>query len=186
MMSLPHRPSGPDEDRDNPFKNIDGISLRALSEGMRRLIFAAPAVVLAACDAPSASSTAPASATPAHDAQLVAEFSVTNLAASRAFYEGLGFKTAHAEKTFLEMRWIDGHKLFLSESGGGSARPNKPTVNLRIGVSNVDEYWKRAQTMQARVVTPIGDRFYGERDFLIADPDGFGLRFASLLPAGHW
>ena len=152
---------------------------------MRRVIFAAPVVALAACDATSTAPKAPSAATPPHEAQLVAEFSVKDLAASRAFYEGLGFKTAHAEKTFLELRWIDGHKLFLSQSGTGSA-PAKPAVNLRVGVANVDEYWKRAQAMQARVVTPIGDRFYGERDFLIADPDGFGLRFASLLPKGHW
>ena len=153
---------------------------------MSRLIFAAPAVILAACDTPSPTATASPASTPPHEAQLVAEFSVTNLAASRAFYESLGFKTAHAEKKFLELQWIDGHKLFLSESGPGSARPDKPTVNLRVGVANADEYWKRAQAVKARVVTPIGDRFYGERDFLIADPDGFGLRFASLLPTGHW
>jgi hypothetical protein len=35
--------------------------------------------------------------------------------------------------------------------------------------------------MGARVVSPIGDRYYGLRDFTIADPDGFGLRFASWL-----
>lgn len=123
--------------------------------------------------------------TPPPSAQLVAEFSVKDLAASRAFYEKLGFRVAHAEKTFLELRWLDGHKLFLSQSGSG-ARPNKPTVNLRVGVADVDQYWNRASAMRAQIVTPIGDRFYGERDFLIADPDGFGLRFASLLPKGHW
>jgi catechol 2,3-dioxygenase-like lactoylglutathione lyase family enzyme len=26
---------------------------------------------------------------------------------------------------------------------------------------------------------PIADRYYGLRDFIIADPDGFGVRFAS-------
>jgi hypothetical protein len=29
------------------------------------------------------------------------------------------------------------------------------------------------------VVVPIGDRGYGLRDFTVADPDGFGIRFAS-------
>ena len=36
------------------------------------------------------------------------------------------------------------------------------------------------------MIAPVGDRFYGERDFLIVDPDGFGLRFSSLLEKGHW
>ena len=124
--------------------------------------------------------------TPPHSAQLVAEFSVRDLSASRAFYEKLGFRAAHVEKTFVELQWIDGHKLFLSESRSRRSMPAKPSVNLRVGVADVNQYWARAHAMNARVITPVGDRFYGERDFLIADPDGFGLRFASLLPTGHW
>jgi NAD(P)H-dependent FMN reductase len=34
------------------------------------------------------------------------------------------------------------------------------------------------------VVSPIADRYYGLRDFTIADPDGFGVRFASTLEKG--
>src|SRR5262245_65583591 len=30
-------------------------------------------------------------------------------------------------------------------------------------------------------VIPLADRYYGLRDFTIADPDGFGIRFASAL-----
>jgi catechol 2,3-dioxygenase-like lactoylglutathione lyase family enzyme len=146
---------------------------------MRRLVLALSTVALVSCE-----KTTPS--IPPLGSQLVAEFSVSDLAKSRAFYEGLGFKVSHQEKSFLELQWIDGHKLFLSQIPAAGAPPAKPTVNLRVGVANADEYWKRAEAMQARVVTPIGDRFYGERDFLIADPDGFGLRFASLLPKGHW
>lgn len=125
-------------------------------------------------------------ATPPASAQLVAEFSVKDLAKSRQFYEALGFKVTHTEKTFLELQWSDGHKLFLSESREAGSAPAKPAVNIRIGVAKVDDYWKKAQETKARVITPIGDRFYGERDFLISDPDGFGLRFSSLLEKGHW
>jgi uncharacterized glyoxalase superfamily protein PhnB len=49
-------------------------------------------------------------------------------------------------------------------------------------VSDVDECWKLANELGTRIVIPIADRYYGLRDFTIADPDGFGLRFASLLP----
>jgi len=34
----------------------------------------------------------------------------------------------------------------------------------------------------ARVIDPIAERYYGLRDFTIADPDGFGIRFATRLP----
>jgi len=33
----------------------------------------------------------------------------------------------------------------------------------------------------ARIILPVADRYYGLRDFTIADPDGFGVRFATLL-----
>jgi hypothetical protein len=35
--------------------------------------------------------------------------------------------------------------------------------------------------MGARVLAPIADRDYGLRDFTIADPDGFGIRFATRI-----
>jgi uncharacterized glyoxalase superfamily protein PhnB len=49
-------------------------------------------------------------------------------------------------------------------------------------VPDVDECWKRANELGARIISPVADRYYGLRDFTIADPDGFGVRFASLLP----
>ena len=48
-------------------------------------------------------------------------------------------------------------------------------------VPNVDDYWRRINEMGAQIIVPIADRYYGLRDFIIADPDGFGVRFASKL-----
>jgi hypothetical protein len=45
----------------------------------------------------------------------------------------------------------------------------------------VDDYWKLANEISAPIVIPISDRYYGLRDFTIADPDGFGIRFATYL-----
>jgi uncharacterized glyoxalase superfamily protein PhnB len=55
------------------------------------------------------------------------------------------------------------------------------SANVQVMVANVDGYWKLAKEMGARIIIPIADRYYGLRDFTIADPDGFGVRFASLL-----
>ena len=54
-------------------------------------------------------------------------------------------------------------------------------ANVRVMVPNVDECWRTATDVGARVIIPIGDRYYGLRDFTIADPDGFGIRFATHL-----
>ena len=56
-------------------------------------------------------------------------------------------------------------------------------ANVRVMVPNVDDCWRLANEIGARIVVPIADRYYGLRDFTIADPDGFGVRFASTLDA---
>ena len=48
-------------------------------------------------------------------------------------------------------------------------------------VPDVDRYWTLCQHMKAHIVVPIGDRYYGLRDFTVADPDGYGVRFATSL-----
>ena len=48
-------------------------------------------------------------------------------------------------------------------------------------VRDVDKCWKLANEIGASIVIPLADRYYGLRDFTIADPDGFGVRFASAL-----
>ena len=88
----------------------------------------------------------------------------------------------------MELTWED-HRLFLTEPSAfheidrveSSAVPQFPRANVRVMVPNVDDYWRRINEMGAQIIVPIADRYYGLRDFMIADPDGFGVRFASKL-----
>jgi len=41
--------------------------------------------------------------------------------------------------------------------------------------------WKLANEIGAHIIIPVADRYYGLRDFTIADQDDFGLRFRSML-----
>jgi uncharacterized glyoxalase superfamily protein PhnB len=59
--------------------------------------------------------------------------------------------------------------------------PRFPRASVRVMVPDVDHYWKLANEIGAQIVVPIADRYYGLRDFTIADPDGFGVRFARML-----
>ena len=86
----------------------------------------------------------------------------------------------------MELAW-EKHLLFLAElsafrENGPADFPQPaqfPVANVRVMVSDVDAYWKLANEIGAKVIVPIADRYYGLRDFTIADPDGFGIRFAS-------
>ncbi len=120
--------------------------------------------------------------------QLVTEIFVRDIRRSVAFYSRLGFRLFRDGGDFVELTWED-HRLFLAELSALHevhdltlpAPPKVPFANVRVMVANVDEYWKLANEIGAQIAVPISDRYYGLRDFVIADPDGFGVRFASML-----
>ncbi len=113
--------------------------------------------------------------------QLVTEIFVRDLQQSIDFYGSLGFELVRREGTFAELSW-EKHLLFLDEHKNQPAPPERPLANVRVMVPDVDRYWSLCEKLHARVVAPIDDRYYGLRDFMVADPDGYGVRFASLLP----
>jgi catechol 2,3-dioxygenase-like lactoylglutathione lyase family enzyme len=122
--------------------------------------------------------------------QLVTEIMVSDIKRSTAFYRRLGFALLRDGGGFVELTWEE-HQLYLDERSAGhegdhaamSAPRQFPPANIRVMVPNVDDYWRLAQDIGARIVVPIADRSYGLRDFTLADPDGFGVRFASVLDA---
>jgi catechol 2,3-dioxygenase-like lactoylglutathione lyase family enzyme len=120
--------------------------------------------------------------------QLVTEIVVRDIKRSTRFYRQLGFKVLHDAGDFVELTWED-HQLYIAELSAYHEinseeielpyPPKFPIANIRIMVPNVDHYWKLAKEMGAQIVIPIADRYYGLRDFIISDPDGFGVRFAT-------
>jgi catechol 2,3-dioxygenase-like lactoylglutathione lyase family enzyme len=120
--------------------------------------------------------------------QLVTEIVVRDIERSTAFYRRLGFTLLRDAGDFAELTWED-HRLFLAQISAFDGMkqfelpppPQFPLANIRVMVPNVDDHWRVANEIGAEIVLPIGDRYYGLRDFTIADPDGFGVRFATLL-----
>ena len=123
--------------------------------------------------------------------QLVTEIVVRDIELSTKFYIQLGFRLLRDAGDFVELTWED-HRLFIAELSayhevtnnmveGLPEQPKFPYANIRIMVPNVDEFWKLAVEIGARIVIPIGDRYYSLRDFIIADPDGLGVRFATTI-----
>ena len=122
--------------------------------------------------------------------QLVTEILVRDMKRSVEFYRRLGFELLRDGGDFVELGW-EGHRLFLAEPSAfhdagliaPPVHPSFPLANVRVMVPNVDACWKLANEIGAQVIVPIGDRYYGLRDFTIADPDGFGVRYATVLNA---
>jgi catechol 2,3-dioxygenase-like lactoylglutathione lyase family enzyme len=115
--------------------------------------------------------------------QLVVELLVSDLQRSLGFYRALGFEVVRADDRFAVLAW-EGHRLFLDQQEDLPRPGGRPTMNVRVMVPDVERYWQRANELGLAIVAPIEDRYYGLRDFTIADPDGFGLRFATRRQAG--
>ena len=111
--------------------------------------------------------------------QLVTEMFVRDMTRSKDFYLRLGFKIRLDEGDLVSFTW-EGNRLLLAERKDIPPPPDFPRSNLRIRVPNVDDYWKLATEMDAKVLIPIADQPYGSRDFTILDPDGYGVRI------GNW
>ncbi len=114
--------------------------------------------------------------------QLVTEIFTRDTRRSVEFYCKLGFELLREDDGFVELGW-EGHRLFLSDElkEKMTAGTGLPQGNVRVMVPDVDEYWALSREMGARVLSPITDQSYGLRDFTIADPDGFGIRFGTWL-----
>ncbi len=112
--------------------------------------------------------------------QLVTEIFVRDIRQSTEFYRRLGFELVRDDGDFVELTW-EGHLLFLDERPDMGPVPDAPQANVRVMVPDVDRFWEVAKQMGARVLAPIEDNYYGLRDFAIADPDGFAVRFATRL-----
>ena len=120
--------------------------------------------------------------------QLVTEIFAADIKHSVDYDRRLGFRLLRDGGDFVELAWED-HAFFVAEAspvvhtlpGGSAPRPSRATTNVRVMVPDVNKSWALACDLRSTVIVPIADRHYGLRDFTIADPDGFGIRFASLL-----
>jgi catechol 2,3-dioxygenase-like lactoylglutathione lyase family enzyme len=112
--------------------------------------------------------------------QLVVEVMVRDLDHSLAIYTALGFTLERREGNFAALRF-EGREFFLDQRADLQAANGPSRANVRILTRDVDQAWALANGLGLRVEQPVGDRYYGLRDFTVLDPDGFGLRFAGPL-----
>ncbi len=131
---------------------------------------------------------------------LTPELDVENLTASLLVYTGVfGFRVLfeRPEERFACLE-LEGAQLMLEEAAGPGRRfrtaplekPYGRGVNLQIRVSDVDALFDRARRAGLTAIIDLEERWYrqddvdrGNRQFVVADPDGYLLRFFSDLGA---
>lgn len=111
-------------------------------------------------------------------AQGVLEIVGPDLERSLAFYIALGFAIERRTGLFAVLNGY-GVRLFLAEDA--AAPTGDRWCNVRIIVADVDAVWQHVHELGLAPRHAIADRPYGLRDFTIADPSGFELRFAQVI-----
>ena len=130
--------------------------------------------------------------------RLVPELDVADLDRSLAVYVNvLGFR-CHVTRPEERFAYLvrEGAHLMLEEAAGPGRRfrtaplehPFGRGINLQIEVVDVDALYTCVQRAGLCVVIPLEERWYrqdrteaGHRQFVVADPDGYLLRFFSDL-----
>jgi lactoylglutathione lyase len=119
------------------------------------------------------------------------EIFVSDFARSRAFYESLGFAVLREWQDWAMLALGD-NVLDLQADDHAVAGPHYFTpeisrfprgtgVEISIEVEEIDALYERARKLGVDIVKPIQDRPWKARDFRIADPDGYFIRFTTPL-----
>ncbi len=113
-------------------------------------------------------------------------YPVSDVKASVAWYvETLGFELEFLNEPegqpavyavlFRDRLWI--HLCRVSEG----VQPASEYASAQLHVRDVNEHYELLRSRGARVLQEIGDRFWGARDFVIADPGGNQLWFSEPI-----
>lgn len=119
------------------------------------------------------------------------ELFVSDLARSRAWYEALGFRVLR-EYGDWQMLVLGDNVIDLQGDAHAVAGPHYFTpeivrwprgtgVEISVEVDDIDLLYERARALGFDIVKPIQDRPWKARDFRMADPDGYFLRFTTPL-----
>jgi catechol 2,3-dioxygenase-like lactoylglutathione lyase family enzyme len=126
-------------------------------------------------------------------APITVEMFVPDVDASIRFYtEKLGFKLLRQDRGSISGREqatfaivvLEGAVMLIAHEsleGGPPPATRGGAIHVRIMVEDVDVMYRHAREGGVAIVSDIADRDYGLRDFIIRDPDGFRVRFASPM-----
>lgn len=106
---------------------------------------------------------------------------------ARWYEQSFGFRTVHHEAGVFAAVQFEEVQLFfaaatLYRGKRGAYDPSKVGhgIEIRILVKDADAFYERVKKLNLTIVLDIETRYYGLRDFIFEDVNGFHLRVASL------
>jgi uncharacterized glyoxalase superfamily protein PhnB len=104
---------------------------------------------------------------------------VPDVSAAVDWYISIGFKLGRVNEEDGEVNWAalsyEDSELML-ESGGKTSTAQRREIDLYIRVSNIDQLYGHLKD-RIQVVEALHDTFYGMREFIVRDLNGFWITF---------
>jgi uncharacterized glyoxalase superfamily protein PhnB len=112
-------------------------------------------------------------------------FHVPDVSTTVDWYVSIGFKLIRQgkEKEDGEVVWAllsFGDSEIMFDIGGKPSTAHRREVDLYVYVENVDDLCQRIKD-RVQVVVELNDTFYGMREFIIRDINGFWITFGQLV-----
>jgi len=115
--------------------------------------------------------------------QVVPMIHVPDVKATAEWYTHIGFKLIRQNEEDGEINWaslqFENSELMLN-SGGQRSRALRREVDLYIRLENIETLFQRVKEF-VEIVEPPHDTFYGMREFIVKDLNGFWLTFGQPI-----
>ena len=114
-------------------------------------------------------------------ARVTAMIRVPDVGATVAYYEALGFTVVDSHRDDGELNWAllslgDGRVMF--NAGGRASSEERREVDLYVHTDAVDQLHETVKS-SVDVREPPHDTFYGMREFIVRDLNGFWITFGA-------
>ena len=108
---------------------------------------------------------------------------VPDVRATIDWYSGIGFKLIRQNEEDGEINWAKlsfGDSEVMFDSGGKSSADHRREVDLYVLSDKIDDLYQRLKD-RVQVVENLYDAFYGMREFIIRDINGFWITFGQPI-----
>jgi uncharacterized glyoxalase superfamily protein PhnB len=104
---------------------------------------------------------------------------VEDVSATMKWYASIGFQLVHQNDKDGETNWAKlsfGNSEVMFNSGGKPSKDQRREVDLYIATDNADDLYRRLKD-RVQIVQDLHDTFYGMREFILRDINGFWITF---------
>jgi uncharacterized glyoxalase superfamily protein PhnB len=108
---------------------------------------------------------------------------VPDVSATVNWYTSIGFKLVRRNEENGEINWASlsfGNSEVMFNAGGRASAEHRRDVDLYITTDNLTELYLRLRN-RVPVVEDLHDAFYGMREFIIRDINGFWITFGQPI-----